>query len=201
MVAAFDLVVCLGLMFLILALTSNTQPPHIKTFGKYAVTMTWPPKSNDDFDLYVRDPIGSISFFGNTSMPDMHLEHDDLGALLSNTTQLPNGRHVTTLFNGERTVITQVLPGEYTVNVHYYRRASNQPIPVTVELWSLQGNDRVLLTRKIIFRQEGQEVTVWRFNLSQNGSVSNVNERHADLVYNVKFKFQPTNTQPFRGPQ
>lgn len=131
--------------------------------------------------------MGSICFFGNTNVANMHLEHDDLGTQLSGTVTLLDGRKIVTSYNGERTILTSVTPGEYTVNIHLYRKKSLSSVPVTVQLWSLRGNDAVLLTRKVILRGEGDEQTVWRFTLSESGHVSNVNERYTELVFKSRF--------------
>ena len=198
--AAFDLAVCLLMMFMILALTaSDSKTSHIPTYGKMAVTATWAPNANDDIDIYVRDPLGNIVYFANKSFPNMHLERDDLGTQLSGTQTLPNGRKVIVSYNGERIVITSVIPGEYTVNLHYYRLATKGGLDVLVQLWQLQGNDVVLMSKKVHLLREGDEVTVWRFTLDANGNVSRVNTLHADLVYNAKIPsptIAPTSSPP-----
>jgi len=173
-------------MFVILALTSSTQKPHIPTFGQVAVTATWASNSNDDVDLYVRDPSGNVCFFANTNLAGMHLEHDDLGTVTSGTVTLANGRKIVTGFNGERTVISTVVPGEYTVNVHLYRQANaSHPVPVTVQFWQLQGNDRVLLSRTVVLAHEGDEKTIWRVTLDAQGRLRSTNTRPAYLVFSA----------------
>ena len=51
--AAIDFLSCLVVVFVAVALTS--RPPQVKTYGAYAVVITWP-KGDDDVDLFVRNP-------------------------------------------------------------------------------------------------------------------------------------------------
>lgn len=187
MVVAFDMVVCLAMIFLILALTASRTPPHIDTQGLYAVTAAWANGSNDDVDLYVRDPQGDICYFGQSSVGLMHLEQDDLGTGVTGTQVLPDGRTIISSSNIERTVITGISPGEYTVNVHMYTKNDPGPTTVTVQVWALRGSDHVLLQRTVVLARTGDERTVWRFHLSPNGSVSDVNEIPAHLVKVVQY--------------
>lgn len=182
MVAAFDLVVCLAMMFVILALTNKPVKPSVPTYGKVAATIAWTPKSNDDIDLYVRDPSGDVCFFGAPNVGLMHLEQDDLGYAITGTQTLPDGKTVHSTFNGERTVLTGIVPGQYVVNVHVYRKVDRGADTVIVQLWLLQGSDKILLTKNVVLHKEGDEITVWRFTLSADGHVSNVNDLKMNLV-------------------
>jgi len=193
LVAGFDLVTVLMMMFLILALTDKPKQPTVPTFGQFAVTITWKDKSNDDVDLYVRDPSGNIAYFGYPSIGLMHLEQDDLGYGITGYQTLPNGRSVTVTYNGERTVISGIIPGEYTVNVHMYRKSDPGPTTVDVSLWSLRGSDEVLLHKIITLEKSGDEVTVWRFTANERGEISDVNSRPVTLVYNKYSSIQGSN--------
>src|SRR5262249_36370334 len=97
--AAIDFLSCLLVVFVAVALTS--APRQLKTYGSYAVVVTWPAGDND-VDLYVRDPQGGICFFAKPQVDQMQLEHDDLGALGTNY-----GRRTT---NQERTVLRETTP-------------------------------------------------------------------------------------------
>ena len=74
--AAIDFLSCLLVVFVAVALTSS--PPQVKTYGDYAVVITWP-KGQNDVDLYLRDPGGQTSYFEKPQVASMQLEHDDLG--------------------------------------------------------------------------------------------------------------------------
>src|SRR3954471_524333 len=74
--AAIDFLSCLLVVFVAVALTSSR--PEVKTYGSYAVVMSWPHGAGDDVDLYVRDPRGNICFFARPQVGEMQLEDDDL---------------------------------------------------------------------------------------------------------------------------
>lgn len=165
--------------------SGHSKPPHIQTFGQFAVTTTWPAGSNNDVDLYVRDPNGNICYFGALTIGLMTLEGDDLGTATSGTETLPDGRKVVTDYNGERTVLHGIVPGEYTVNVQMYQQNDPGMTPVTVQLWSLRGNDEMLHEQKVVLNKTGDEITAFRFTLDAAGHVSNINRLPAHLVQNA----------------
>lgn len=179
LVAAIDLQATLLLIFAVLALLAVIQKPTVPSNVQFAVTTSWPAGSNDDVDLYVRDPQGNIVYFADPSVGLMNLEHDDLGTAVSGTQYLPNGQKVRVLYNGERVDLRGFVPGEYTVNVHMYRKTDPGPTRVTVELWSA---DRVLVHRAVVLRTTGQEETAFRFTLTPRGTVTGVNQVQARLV-------------------
>jgi hypothetical protein len=68
-----------------------------------------------------------------------------------------------------------IVAGEYTVNVHLYRNAAGVfPIPVTVVTSvkkSAKESARQVLAGNIELGREGQELTVYRFKLSEDGDL------------------------------
>ena len=162
--AAIDFLCCLLVVFVAVAMTS--KPPQVKTFGSYAVVITWPP-GLDDVDLYVRDPAGAIAFFGRPQVDQMQLEHDDLG---TKATSYGRGRS-----NEERTIIRSATPGQWVVDTHLYRRppgAGSRPIPVTVSLWDLRAQDHLLEQRRVTLVHQGDERTPFRFTVDARGNVT-----------------------------
>jgi hypothetical protein len=67
------------------------------------------------------------------------------------------------------------VPGEYTVNLHLYRNPSRTyPVPVTVVTSVKRRADlaaRQLLASKALLVREGEEMTVYRFRLSEAGAL------------------------------
>jgi hypothetical protein len=68
-----------------------------------------------------------------------------------------------------------IVAGEYTVNVHLYRNtAGTFPVPVTVVTSvkkSPKESARQLLASNIELVREGEELTVFRFRLSEDGDL------------------------------
>jgi hypothetical protein len=170
--AAIDFLSCLLVVFVAVALTS--RPPQVKTYGAYAVVITWP-KGESDVDLYVRDPAGAISSFARPQVDQMQLEHDDLGT--GNT----GYAHATD--NQERTVVRSATPGQWIANVRLYsRHRDTTPIPVTVTLWDLRSADRVVYTDSRELTHKGDERTAFRFTIDRAGGVGGISHRPLSLV-------------------
>ena len=170
--AAIDFLSCLLVVFVAVALTS--RPPQVKTYGAYAVVMTWP-KGDNDVDLFVRNPEGAISYFGKTQVDQMQLEHDDLGTAATSYTHSNE--------NQERIVLRSATPGQWIANVLLYSRTQGSaPIPVAVTLWDLRSEDRMVYraTRQLVRRRE--ERTAFRFTIGRSGNVAGTSQLPLSLV-------------------
>jgi hypothetical protein len=189
--------VCFIALFMLALLQINPESAKenaIETLGKYAVVVTWPDGSHDDVDLYVRDPAGNVAFFQNRDIGLMHLEHDDLGAR-SDSMRTDVG-DVTVDRNEERVVIRGIVPGEYTVNVHMYRKSDPGQTPVTITLYRLIGNDEAVISKERVLERNGHELTAFRFTLREDESLSGTSELPRRLVG----KAPPRSGGPPSGP-
>lgn len=180
-IVVVDTLCCLLIFFMLTVPTPKT-PKRIDTLGLYAVVATWPNGSNDDVDLYLRDPAGTVCFFRAQSAGLMHLEQDDLGTGTTNTYTLPSGKVVRFTQNQERILVQGIVAGEYVVNVHMYEKRDRGPIPVTVQLWELRGENRVVITRVVTLSSAGQVDTPFRFTLTAGGDVSSTSTVPLDVV-------------------
>lgn len=161
--ASIDFLVCVAL-WLLLQQAPPPAPASIQTLGQYAVVITWPQKFLDDVDLWVRAPDGEFVYFARRDQRTLYLEHDDIP-----NTEAPGLNH-------ERVVVRVAQPGEWVANVMLYSQWSTRPVPVTVELYRLAGNDRLLLTRHVLLGEQGEEVTAFRFVLDHNGRYAGSNQ-------------------------
>jgi len=137
----------------------TTQPP-----GNVIVEVRWPDELDSDVDLWVEAPGDVPVGYSNKGGTIFNLLRDDLGR-----------RADATGLNYEVSYSRGIPAGEYTVNVHLYRNAANvYPIPVTVVTSvkkSPKESARQLLASKIELVREGEELTVYRFRLSEDGSL------------------------------
>ena len=168
--AAIDCLCCLLLVVyvLIAPVAKKKADPTVATPGLIAVAIEWP-SGDDDVDLYVRDPLGNIVWFGATSGGLMHLEHDDLGLYNDQVAS----RTVTR--NGERVVLRGVTPGEYVANAHMYRKGTRGETPVRAELWRLMGDDTLVKEATVMLRDYGDQGTEFRFTVDARGRVTETN--------------------------
>lgn len=141
------------------AAEQTTEPP-----GNVIVELRWPDELDSDVDLWVEAPGDTPVGYSNKGGAIFNLLRDDLGK-----------RADATGLNYEVSYSRGIPEGEYTVNVHLYRNAANVfPIPVTVVTsvkTSPKESARQLLASKIELVREGEELTVYRFRLSKDGSL------------------------------
>jgi hypothetical protein len=141
------------------AAQENTQPP-----GNVIVEVRWPDELDCDVDLWVEAPGDIPVGYSNKGGVIFNLLRDDLGR-----------RADATGMNYEVSYSRGIVAGEYTVNVHLYRNAAGVfPIPVTVVTSvkkSAKESARQVLASNIELGREGQELTVYRFKLSEEGDL------------------------------
>ena len=141
------------------AALDNSQPP-----GNVIVEVRWPDEIDSDVDLWVEAPGDVPVGYSNKGGVIFNLLRDDLG-----------GRADATGINYEISYARGIAAGEYTVNVHLYRNsAGTLPIPVTVVTSvkkTPEGRAKQLLASEIELVREGEELTVYRFKLSEAGDL------------------------------
>jgi hypothetical protein len=137
----------------------TTEPP-----GNVIVEVRWPDELDSDVDLWVEAPGDVPVGYSNKGGAIFNLLRDDLGK-----------RADATGLNYEISYSRGIPAGEYTVNIHLYRNAANVfPIPVTVVTSvkkSAKESARQLLASKIELGREGEELTVYRFRLAEDGTL------------------------------
>jgi len=141
------------------AAEDRTEPP-----GNVIVEIRWPDELDTDVDLWVRAPGDVPVGYSNKGGVVFNLLRDDLGK-----------RGDTTETNHEIAYSRGIPSGEYTVNVHLYRNAAGvYPVPVTVVTSVKKSPDqsaRQLLRSEVTLSREGQELTVYRFELNTRGDL------------------------------
>lgn len=132
--------------------------------GNVIVEANWPPDMDTDVDLWVQAPGDVPVGYSNKGGAVFNLLRDDLGHQLD-----------VSGLNYESAYSRGIVPGDYTVNVHLYRnRAPRADVPVTVVVSVRSGPDmptRQVLMSKVTLAREGEERTVFRFNLNEAGAV------------------------------
>jgi len=174
-----DLLFCLSLGFAVLFAISifmanpitKKQSPIIKK-AEVIIIMEWDRNSDNDMDLWVRDPNGNVVSFHNHAAGLMNLEKDDLGT--SNDTQLIDGKLITIHLNREVITLRGIIPGEYTVNVHAYKKLDLGINEIDVEVIGLNPY-KIFSKRTVEILRHGEEVTLIRFTLDKEGNVTGTN--------------------------
>lgn len=159
-----------GFIVIVLALLAHLNPPgkqdeaEAPPPGQLTVEARWPDEVNADVDLWVQAPGDMPVGYSNKGGKIFNLLRDDLG------------RHMDLMEINFETSYTRGLPaGEYTVNLHLYRNPSaSYPVPVSVRV-SAKPDPKVaakeLLFSKVELRREGEEKTVFRFQIDKKGAL------------------------------
>ena len=159
-----------GFVVCVVLLLPHLNPPGAKTAdnveppGNVIIEARWPDDRDTDVDLWVQGPGDIPVGYSNKGGALFNLLRDDLGR-----------RADATGLNYEVSYSRGVVPGEYAVNVHLYRDPARiSPVPVTV-VASVKKNGKdsakQLLVSDINLDREGQELTVYRFALTENGDL------------------------------
>lgn len=175
---------------------------NVEVVAEFIVKISWPTNSPDDIDLWMRDPLGNYVGFRSKDAGLMTLERDDLG-IANDTVYDPNGKRITVNVNQETITIRGIVPGEYILNVHYY---ADKPIiqdlghqdypvvPVKVQIEKINPYN-IVFAKEVKLNRRGQEVTVTRFTVTEEGSVENFTE----LPYGIVQKVKTPTARPPRG--
>jgi hypothetical protein len=152
----------------------------IESKAEFIITMTWPDDHPDDIDLYAEDPLGNIVWYHVREGGFMVLDRDDRGS--ANNSITVDGRKVSSPFRQETISIRGIVPGEYTVNVHYFLATKGGPVPAVVKIEKVNPTVEVISYDTIQLSRMGEEKTAVRFRLAANGNVLDVNHRDKSLI-------------------
>ena len=167
----------LGFTFLFLVAVIFMNPEarkgRINLKAEYIISVTWPESLADDIDLWVQDPTGETVSYLNKEASWLHLDRDDRGEV--NDTVLIDGREVIYPINQEVVTLRGIIPGEYTVNLHYYAAAGSGPVDTLVKVEKVNPTLRTVYVRQLTLERQDEEQTAVRFTLDLEGQVSGIN--------------------------
>jgi len=157
--AGFVAIVLLLLPFINPEAKENSE---VNSPGNVIAEVRWPDDTNTDVDLWVAGPGDRPVGYSNKSGKIFNLLRDDLGT-----------KGDITGLNYEVSYSRGVPAGEYVVNLHLYRSAQEYlPVNVTVAI-SIKTPEanraKHILSKEVMMRQIGDEVTVFRFHIDDNG--------------------------------
>jgi hypothetical protein len=173
--------------------------PEVK--AEFIIQVTWADGNPDDVDTWVQAPNGSVCSFRRREDGFMNLTKDDLGDR-NDTVTLPDGSVLKSPINKEVVEIRGIIPGEHIANVHMYSKVSPEPTEVTVDLIRTKAPYGTIVSKKVVL-QRGEEKTAFRFTVTIDGKVTDINQLHKDIAYENLNQYggypQPTPSQPAPG--
>lgn len=158
-----------GFVVIVILVLPHIHPPTkaertLVPPGNLIVEVRWADETDVDIDLWVRAPEDRAVGYSSKSGDVFDLLRDDLGV-----------RNDATGMNYEVAFSRGLPAGEYVINLHLYRDNQRlRPIEaiVVVSLRSADGTEtRQLLARPVVLRHLGEEVTVTRFLVDDEGHV------------------------------
>jgi len=207
--AFLDLLFCTLLLFVcefavaMILINVTKQDKKVDAKAEFIITVTWPKDFNDDVDTYCEDPSGHLVFFRRREDGLMHLDRDDLGKS-NDTIRTPYGTVIEYNENREMITLRGIEPGEYVLNVHLYRRNSAdmgdpdpRPIPVTATIEKINPYVSLVKQKTVHLENNGDEVTICRFILDDEGNVTGTNELDKSLIK----EFSNPGLQPDNGDE
>jgi hypothetical protein len=174
----------LGFTFLFLVSVMFIKPEarkgRVNLKAEYIISVTWPDHLADDIDLWVRDPIGETVSYLRKDASWLHLDRDDRGEI--NDTITVNGERVIYPINQEVVTIRGIIPGEYTVNLYYYKAVSAGPVEALVKVEKVNPTLTTVFVDRLTLEQQDVEKTAVRFELDMSGQVSAINRLQERLT-------------------
>ena len=152
-----------------------------KNNAAYAIVVTWPDGCLDDVDSWLEDPRGKLVWFRSKETEVAHLDRDDLG-MANDILQLADGSVIRNERNQEIITIRGFIAGEWTLNIHMYKKRVQDPTPVTVTIDRINPSYKTLLMKKIILETAWQEETVSRFDMLPSGDILSWSDLPKKLV-------------------
>ena len=198
-----DMLYLLSLAFAVLLIYALIQihPPakksEVERKAEFLIILEWDERSVADIDLWVMDPQENIIWFGQREGGLLHLDKDDLG--LRNDKIMVEGKEKIIYLNREVVTIRGIVPGEYITNVHAYRKLKETSVYGYVKLLKLNPY-KEYPTEHFTIEYEGDEITVFRFNIDEDGYVSDINQDdHKFISTNLYRPNRPTRYQAVPG--
>ena len=127
----------------------------------------------------------------------MHLDRDDVGQI-KDQVRNKNGKIIRVEQNQETVTVRGFISGQYIVNVMLYSKlpSDSHPIPVTVQVLKINPFG-VVHEETIILRSRGEERTISRFFLDNDGLVIRKSKQSKSLIR--KFR-RPNLAAPLNWP-
>ena len=183
----FNITVGLTMLFIIAFLLINpvAKKGDIIVKAEFIITMSWPSSSQDDIDLYLKDPADNMVYFRQKDKGLNNLDRDDLGT--SNDVVSTVSGDVFYRLNEEHITIREIIPGQYIVNAHWYAKSNvttrmdngemyqpNDNVPVTIKIEKLNPYQLIYVGTKVL-NYQGDETTFLRFTLDDDAKVVETN--------------------------
>ena len=168
------------LILALLLINPVTKKSEVERKAEYIIVLEWDNDSQDDVDLWVRNPLKKHVSFKNKVEGLMHLDKDDLGTV-NDTLVLPDGTRQIILLNREVVSLRGWHEGEYVINVHMFNKRTTIPTNITVQMIKINPY-KILFEEKVVMLKRGEEMTIRRITLGRLGDIIDTNKDPASII-------------------
>ena len=168
------------LILALLLINPVTKKSEVERKAEYIIVLEWDNDSQDDVDLWVRNPLKKHVSFKNKVEGLMHLDKDDLGTI-NDTLILPDGTRQVILLNREVVTLRGWHEGEYVINVHMFNKRTTIPTNITVQMIKINPY-KILFEEKVVMLKRGEEMTIRRITLGRLGDIIDTNKDPASII-------------------
>lgn len=186
----FNMVLFFASLFILAFLNVNIKNPkkkNVEAKAEYIITVTWPTDKPVDIDTHLQNPAGQNIWYSQKDKGLMHLDRDDRGNY-DDTVNIPGMKPINYPDNREIVTIRGVIPGEYTLNLHFYSnrdyqtQTNHKNVPVKVTIEKLNPTLQLKFSKKVVMIDRGHELTVVRFTLDKDGNITETNDLQKRFV-------------------
>lgn len=188
----FNLILGITFLFIVAFILINDpeEKEAIDPKAEYMIVLTWDNEADIDIDLWVDSPSGIVGF-RSPQQGHVHLDKDDLGHR-NDYIYSQNKEPEIVYINREVVTVRGIQAGEYTINAFYYFAKQNYT-QVTVNVEVIKLNPFAIVyegSKKMDTR--GQEETMVRFSMKEDGSFYGVNNLPKEIVRSQKTSNSPS---------
>ena len=181
------------LILALLLINPVTKKSEVERKAEYIIVLEWDNDSQDDVDLWVRNPLKKHVSFKNKVEGLMHLDKDDLGRI-NDTLVLPDGTRQIILLNREVVSLRGWHEGEYVINVHMFNKRTTIPTNITVQMIKINPY-KILFEENIVLLKRGEEATIRRITMDKLGNIIDTNKDPASIINNPS-EFTDSRVEP-----
>lgn len=174
----------MGITVLFVIALLAMQPPaktgEVPAKAELIISASWDDGRSEDIDLWVAGPNNALVWFRQPQAGLLALDRDDRGE--EGDVVVVDGRRVRNPLNREVVTLRGQVPGEYIVNLQYYKSQTDLPVDVRVTLTKVNPQLKVLFHQTLTLQRPGDELTAIRFSLNAQGEVSGLNRMQSSLA-------------------
>ena len=180
----FNVLVGFVLLFILAFMLINpiTKKSDIPQKAEIMVVLDWDDTSNDDVDLWIKGSTMQQPLSFQVKNADYwHLDRDDLG--MSTDITYIAGEMVKLQYNREVGTMRGLMPGDYNINVHMYRKNSRKDTTISVTLIDVNTYKEIYKMKRVMTEQNQIEIFP-SFTVDKEGEI--IATFRSDVIFATK---------------